>query len=42
MLAARGLGAARTSLHLAHEREATVGLGVPYDQVMQVALSPVA
>jgi nitroreductase len=39
---ARGLGTAWTSLHLEYEREAADVLGVPYDQVMQVALIPVA
>jgi nitroreductase len=44
MLAARsrGLGTAWTSLHLAYEREAADILGIPYEQVMQVALIPVA
>jgi nitroreductase len=44
MLAARsrGLGTAWTSLHLAYERDAAAVLGIPYDQVMQVALIPVA
>ena len=44
MLAARsrGLGTAWTSLHLAYEREAAAVLGIPYEQVMQVALIPVA
>lgn len=39
---ARGLGTAWTSLHLAYEREAAAVLEIPYDQVMQVALIPVA
>lgn len=39
---ARGLGTAWTSLHLAYEREAAALLGIPYEQVMQVALIPVA
>jgi nitroreductase len=39
---ARGLGTARTSLHLAHEREAAAVLGIPHEKVMQVALIPVA
>lgn len=39
---ARGLGTAWTSLHLAYEREAAAILGIPYEQVMQVALIPVA
>jgi nitroreductase len=39
---ARGLGTAWTSLHLAYEREAAAVLGIPYEQVMQVALIAVA
>ena len=39
---ARGLSTAWTSLHLAYEREAAAVLGIPYEQVMQVALIPVA
>jgi nitroreductase len=39
---ARGLGTAWTSLHLEYEREAAAVLGIPYEQVMQVALIPVA
>jgi nitroreductase len=39
---ARGLGSSWTSLHLAYEREAAEVLGIPYDDVMQVALIPVA
>jgi nitroreductase len=39
---ARGLGTAWTSLHLAYERDAAAVLGIPYDQVMQVAMIPVA
>jgi nitroreductase len=44
MLAARsrGLGTAWTTFHLQHEREAAEILGIPYDQVMQAALIPVA
>jgi len=44
MLAARsrGLGTAWTTAHLAHEREAAELLGIPYDEVMQAALIPVA
>ena len=44
MLAARsrGLGTAWTSFHLAREREAAGILGIPYDEVMQAALIPVA
>ena len=39
---ARGLGTAWTTLHLIHEREVAEILGIPYDEVMQVALTPVA
>jgi nitroreductase len=39
---ARGLGTAWTSLHLAYEREAAAVLEIPYEQVTQVALIPVA
>jgi nitroreductase len=44
MLAARsrGLGTVLTSFHLLYEREAAELLGIPYDQVMQGALIPVA
>jgi len=44
MLAARsrGLGSVLTTLHLAFEREAAEVLGIPYAQVMQVGLIPVA
>jgi nitroreductase len=44
MLAARsrGLGTAWTALHLDYEQEAAEVLGIPYEQVMQVALIPVA
>jgi nitroreductase len=44
MLAARsrGLGSCMTSFHLFHEREAAELLGLPYDDVMQIALLPVA
>ncbi|HEY1350934.1 MAG TPA: nitroreductase family protein [Ktedonobacteraceae bacterium] len=44
MLAARtrGLGTAWTTLHLLHEREAAESLGIPYEEVTQVALIPVA
>ncbi len=44
MLAARsrGLGTCMTSFHLFHEREAAEVLGIPYDDVMQTALLPVA
>jgi nitroreductase len=39
---ARGLGTAWTTFHLAHEQEAAELLGIPYDEVMQAALIPVA
>jgi nitroreductase len=44
MLAARerGLGTAWTTLHLMDEKEVADLLGIPYDEVMQVALVPVA
>ena len=44
MLAAReqGLGTCWTTLHLMHEEEAADVLGIPFDEVQQWALSPVA
>lgn len=44
MLAARerGLGTAWTTIHLFYEKEAADLLGIPYEQVMQCALVPVA
>ena len=44
MLAARArhLGTAWTTLHLFYEREAAEVLGIPFDDVMQAALIPVA
>lgn len=44
MLAARsrGLGSSLTSLHLFFEQEAAELLGIPYEQVMQAGLIPVA
>jgi nitroreductase len=39
---ARGLGTSWTTLHLLHEREVADLLGIPYDEVHQTALSPVA
>lgn len=44
MLAARsrGLGTVLTTIHLDFEREAADVLGIPYEQVMQVGLIPVA
>ena len=38
----RELGTCWTTIHLAHEKEAAEILGIPYDEVMQVALLPVA
>lgn len=44
MLAARsrGLGTVWTTFHLMHEREAAEILGIPYDEITQVALIPTA
>ena len=44
MLAARsrGLGSVWTTFHLMHEHEAAEILGIPYEEVTQVALIPVA
>ncbi len=44
MLAARsrGLGTSLTSFHLYFEQEAAEVLGIPYEEVMQTALIPVA
>ena len=39
---ARGLGSAWTTIHLFYEEEAAEVLGIPYDEVSQVALIPVA
>jgi nitroreductase len=39
---ARGLGTVWTTFHLRQEREAAELLGIPFDQVMQAALIPVA
>jgi len=39
---ARGLGTVWTTIHLYHEREAADILGIPYDEVMQAALTPLA
>ena len=39
---ARGLGTAWTTLHLLNEREIAELLGIPFDEVMQTALTPVA
>jgi nitroreductase len=38
----RGLGTVLTTLHLDGEREAADVLGIPYEQVMQIGLIPVA
>jgi nitroreductase len=39
---ARGMGTVWTTIHLYHEREAAEILGIPYDDVMQAALFPLA
>jgi len=39
---ARGLGTVWTTIHLYHEREAAEVLGIPYGEVTQTALLPVA
>ena len=39
---ARGLGTCWTTLHLMHERKVAEILGIPYEQITQVALIPVA
>ncbi len=39
---ARGLGTCWTTLHLHHEREAADVLSIPYDEVTQAAMIPVA
>jgi nitroreductase len=39
---ARGLGTAWTTLHLFYERDAAEVLGIPYDEVTQTALIPLA
>jgi nitroreductase len=39
---ARGLGTAWTTLHLVYEKEAAALLGIPYGEVMQAALIPLA
>ncbi|MBU6215461.1 MAG: nitroreductase family protein [Acidobacteria bacterium] len=41
-LRSRGLGSAWTTLHLPSEREAAELLGIPFDQVTQAGLFPVA
>jgi nitroreductase len=39
---ARGLGTVWTTIHLAYEREAAEILGIPYEEVTQAALIPLA
>lgn len=39
---ARGLGTAWTTIHLFYEREAAEVLGIPFDEVSQMALIPLA
>jgi nitroreductase len=39
---ARGLGTAWTTLHLVYEKETAAILGIPYDEVMQAAMIPLA
>lgn len=39
---ARGLGTCWTTMHLARERDVAELLGIPYDRVQQVCLSPLA
>ena len=39
---ARGLGTCWTTMHLAREREAAELLGIPFERVQQVCLTPVA
>lgn len=39
---ARGLGTCWTTFHLMYEQEAAEILGIPYDKVTQIALTPVA
>jgi nitroreductase len=39
---ARGLGTCWTTLHLPHQREAAELLGIPYEEVMQAEMIPVA
>ncbi|MBJ8345383.1 nitroreductase family protein [Antrihabitans sp. YC2-6] len=41
-LRARGLGSSLTTAHLAYEREVAALLGIPYGEVTQVALIPLA
>ena len=39
---ARGLGTAWTTIHLLYEKEIAELLGIPYDEIMQCALTPLA
>jgi nitroreductase len=39
---ARGLGTCWTTLHLMHERKVAEILGIPFEEITQIALSPVA
>lgn len=39
---ARGLGTAWTTLHLLHEEEIARLLGIPFGEIMQTGLSPLA
>ena len=39
---ARGLGTAWTTIHLFHEQEAADVLGIPFDSVQQVCMTPLA
>ena len=39
---ARGLGTVWTTFHLSYEREAAEILGIPYDEVSQAAMIPLA
>jgi nitroreductase len=41
-LRSRGLGSAWTTLHLPHEKDTAELLGIPYDEVTQVGLFPIA
>jgi len=41
-LRSRGLGSAWTTLHLHREREMAELLGIPYDEVTQAGMFPVA
>ncbi|MGC5222670.1 hypothetical protein ACPW96_08730 [Micromonospora sp. DT81.3] len=41
-LRSRGLGSTFTTAHLRHEREVAEVVGIPFDDVAQIALIPVA